>query len=104
MIKLPKPFTAYDKELHFAFYFLTGMLLSLLFARKNYIYHILIIWLLYCFGIFIECCQEISNTLLNKKIHGNFDIEDITYNSLGLSTACCMWAGVYLINKGKTYL
>jgi len=87
MIKLPRVFSAYDKELHFFFYFCVTLLISWLFIKSRYVYHILICFTLFTFGVCIEQMQEFSNELVTKRIHGNFDPEDITYNTLGIMYA-----------------
>ena len=64
MIKLPKVFSDYDKLLHLSFYFIAAMVLNYLFAKKNFLFHIIIAWLLFCAGIFIESIQELSNSFV----------------------------------------
>lgn len=85
MIKLPRAFHNYDKELHASFYFLGFLFLSYLFQNRL----VLITLVLAMSGVVIEYAQELSNKvtirLIGRKIHGRFDIEDIRYNILGLA-------------------
>jgi hypothetical protein len=91
MVKLPAAFRHFDKELHALFYFFAAAFLNLLFAKKNIIVHLVIFGLLYVFGVGIEYAQEYSNTLLHKKIHGRFDIEDVHSNLKGLIACSIAW-------------
>jgi len=97
MVKLPVLFREHDKELHLLFYFGAAIFLSVLFARNNYFYHFLVLWTLSCFGVLIECSQEVSNLFVTKRIHGNFDIEDVVFNTMGLFIAFIVWTGYYLM-------
>jgi hypothetical protein len=85
MIKLPRVFHHYDKELHALFYFSTMFFFTLMYPKKWFITAIF----LFSFGILIEYAQELSNSFsirfTGKKIHGKFDIQDIKYNSIGIS-------------------
>jgi hypothetical protein len=85
MIKLPRAFHHYDKELHASFYFFGFLFLSYLFQNR----WALITLALAMSGVIIEYAQELSNKvtirLIGRKIHGRFDIEDIRYNILGLA-------------------
>jgi len=98
MIKLPKVFIGYDKELHFLFYFCAILILSSVLAKQKYLYHLWICAMLFCFGVFIECMQEVSNQFVTRKIHGNFDPEDVAYNLQGIIYASLLWS-VYTIVK-----
>ncbi len=84
MIRLPKVFYHFDKELHAIFYFSAALIISLLLSKKWI--HISVALIL--FGIIIELAQEYSNKisfrLIGKAIHGRFDIEDVKYNIIGL--------------------
>ena len=97
MIKLPSVFHHYDKELHAAFYFFAAGFLNILYG-KNLTTHILIFFVLLGFGIAIEYAQAYSNTLLHKRIHGRFDIEDVKANAKGLIAFSIIWIP-YLIFK-----
>ena len=97
MMKLPNVFRDYDKELHLLFYLAACVFLSILFASRNYFYHIAILGALFCFGVFIECCQEASNSFVSKRIHGNFDIEDVIFNTVGLFLAFFIWTSFVII-------
>jgi VanZ family protein len=97
MMKLPSVFRDYDKELHLLFYLATAVSLSILFAYRNYFYHVMTLIGLFCFGVFIEYCQEVSNSFVGKKIHGNFDIEDVIFNTLGLFIAFFIWTSFVVL-------
>jgi hypothetical protein len=98
MIKLPSVFHHYDKELHAAFYFFAAGFLNILYG-KNLTTHILIFFVLLGFGIAIEYAQAYSNTLLHKRIHGRFDIEDVKANTKGLIAFSLIWIPYLLIRK-----
>jgi VanZ family protein len=98
MFKLPSVFRHYDKELHFLFYLLFAIFLNLLFAQKKILNHLIIFFLLLFFGIGIEILQELSNSILNERINGRFDIIDEFCNILGLIYASFFWF-YYLILK-----
>ena len=98
IVKLPSVFRNYDKELHLLFYLLAGLFLSILLAKRNYLYHLICLTILFCFGVFIECCQEASNLFVDKRIHGNFDPEDIMFNTAGLIVANMIWNIKYIIS------
>ena len=103
MIKLPRVFSQHDKALHFLFYFFAAFTLNFLWANSNekllnFLKHIAIAFFLGFFGIFIEIAQELSNHLVTKRIHGNFDPEDIFFNILGLIFFSGIWM-VYKIGK-----
>ena len=84
MLKLPRVFHHYDKELHTAFYFLAYLLFSYLFPKKWFLVFILLLF----FGIGIELFQDFSNEislrLVGHRIHGRFDPEDVIANFYGL--------------------
>jgi len=80
MVRLPKVFHYYDKELHALFYFAAAIVLCTLYPKRS----VLIAITLFFFGISIECLQQYSNRLLGMRIHGNFDIQDVKANTLGL--------------------
>ena len=70
--------------------------------RKNLSTHLLIFLILLGFGIAIEYAQELSNTLLHKRIHGRFDIEDVKANTKGLIAFSVLWIPYLLIRKSPT--
>ena len=84
MLKLPRVFHHYDKELHTAFYFSAFLFFSFLFPKKWF----LVFTLLLFFGIGIELFQDFSNEislrLVGRRIHGRFDPEDVLANFYGL--------------------
>ena len=86
MVKLPKAFHHFDKELHLLFYFGATTLVTILFPKRCVISFLA----LAIFGIMIEFAQEFSNKItirvIGKAIHGRFDIEDVKYNMIGV---CC---------------
>ena len=84
MIKLPHSFHNYDKELHALFYFYASFGCNLFWAKNRGTYYILGVFGLIVFGVGIEMAQEASNHFFRKKIHGNFDLQDIQYNLLGI--------------------
>ena len=87
ILKLPAVFSHYDKELHAAFYFFAALFLNLLFQKK----HFIIFGFLFFFGIFIELFQHYSNRFVTKRIHGNFDPEDLASNLAGLLLFSFFW-------------
>jgi hypothetical protein len=91
MVRLPSAFSHSDKQLHTLFYFLAAAFLNILFAKRNLLVHAFIFAFLYLFGIGIEYAQQYSNTYLHKKIHGNFDPEDVHANLQGLIYFSCLW-------------
>jgi|APFre7841882793_1041355.scaffolds.fasta_scaffold20475_2 hypothetical protein len=91
MVKLPKVFSAYDKELHLCFYFFAALVLNYMFVKKNFLYHIVVGWILFLTGIFIEFAQALSNLFVEKRIHGNFDPEDVIFNTIGLFIYSFFW-------------
>lgn len=84
MMKLPKIFHHFDKELHLLFYLCATILVTILFP-KRWLFSVLAIAF---FGIIIELAQEFSNKIsiriIGKAIHGRFDIEDVKYNMIGV--------------------
>ena len=99
MLKLPTVFRNFDTELHFLFYFCAALMINLLLKKEQYIYHIIIFVILFCFGIGIEIFQDLSNLFFEKKIHGNFDPIDIIYNTLGLIFASAFWLAYIILKK-----
>jgi hypothetical protein len=99
MLRLPAVFRGHDRELHFLFYLLFSLFLNLLFAQKKILNHVLIFFFLLLFGIGIEWMQEVSNKILNKKIHGRFDPEDVFFNVIGLLCASGFWFTYLNVNK-----
>ena len=99
MLKLPTVFRNFDTELHFLFYFCAALMINLLLKKEQYIYHIIIFVILFCFGIGIEIFQDLSNLFFEKKIHGNFDPRDIIYNTLGLIFASAFWLAYIILKK-----
>ena len=91
LIKLPSAFRHIDKELHAIFYFSAAAFLSLLFANKNILRHILIFISLYIYSFTIEYAQAFSNKFFHKKIHGHFDVEDMQANLKGLVYFSIAW-------------
>ena len=92
MVKLPSVFRHHDRELHFLFYLLIAIFLFQNFGKSKMSNYVIIFILLLIFGIGIELMQELSNHILNKKIHGNFDPVDVFFNLLGLIVATLFWA------------
>lgn len=99
MIKLPSVFRRYDSELHFLFYLLTAIFFYMNFGKDKITYHVVIFMVLLMFGIGIEVMQELSNHILNRRIHGNFDPKDVFYNVFGLVVATLFWTGSSLVKK-----
>jgi hypothetical protein len=91
MIKLPPIFRSIDKEMHFLFFFFSAAFLNVLFGNGKVVPHIVIFIALLFFGYFIEHAQEFSNRFFAKRIHGNFDPEDLKYNIMGLSLFSVLW-------------
>ena len=80
MVSLPREFHNYDKQLHAFFYFAAAIVINFIYPKK----WVLITLSLLLFGIAIEFLQEFSNKIIGKKIHGNFDIQDVKFNTIGL--------------------
>ena len=97
MVKLPRSFRHYDKELHAAFYFLAAGFLNILFTNGKLTRHILIFGLLYLFSISIEFAQEYSNKFFRIRIHGRYDPEDVKYNLRGLIAFSLLWVFYRLV-------
>ena len=101
MIKLPKPLRQYDTELHAIFFFSAAAFINILFLVKSMRDHLLIFGMLFLFGSLIEYAQEFSNTLVRKRIHGNFDPHDLKYDLIGLSVFSVFYFFYYIIQKIK---
>lgn len=99
MIKLPKNLHNYDKELHGLFYFYASFGYNLFWAKNRWLQYLLGVLALVSFGVGIEIAQEASNHIFRKKIHGNFDLEDIKYNLLGLGLYSTLFIANSLYNK-----
>lgn len=101
MFKLPFVFRHHDKELHSLFYFCAALFLNLLFSKR----HLIIFFSLLLFGVVIEFIQEYSNKFFRKRIHGNFDKEDIYSNLKGLLLFTIIWLVLsfisYLFKKNQ---
>lgn len=84
MMKLPRFFHHYDKELHALFYFCATCFLLLLYSKRWFI----IPTSLFVFGVLIEFAQDFSNKIsiriIGKRIYGRFDPEDIFFNLIGI--------------------
>jgi hypothetical protein len=91
MIKLPPIFRSIDKEMHFLFFFFSAAFVNVLFGNGKVVPHVVIFIALLFFGYFIEHAQEFSNRFFAKRIHGNFDPEDLKYNIMGLSLFSVLW-------------
>ena len=63
MVKLPRVFSAYDKELHLCFYFCAALVLNYLLVKKNVFYHILVAWVLFLGGVYFGNEKLSENTL-----------------------------------------
>jgi hypothetical protein len=92
MVKLPRSFRHYDKELHATFYFLAAAFLNILFTNGKFTRHILIFALLYLFSVSIELAQE----FFRIRIHGRYDPEDVKYNLRGLIAYSLLWVSYRL--------
>ena len=70
MVKLPRVFHHFDKELHTIFYFIATIILTLIFPKRWLIATIGLV----LFGIVIEFAQAFSNKIsiriIGKAIHG----------------------------------
>jgi len=95
MIKLPRVFREHDKELHFLFYFYACFLGNLFLAKNNTIKYVMIAIGLIVFGFGIEYLQGASNHFFKKKIHGDFDIQDIKHNVSGV----LLYSSLFLLYK-----
>ena len=94
MLKLPAVFRHHDKELHFLFYFFAAAFFNFLFRKK----HLLIFFGLLGFGIFIELFQSFSNRFYSKRIHGDFDSQDVYANLSGLIFFSVVWIILKIIS------
>jgi len=96
MLKLPRVFHHYDKELHTAFYFSAYLFFSFLFPKKWFLVFLILLF----FGIGIELFQDFSNTisirLVGRRIHGRFDPEDVIANFYGLVYGAI---GFFILNR-----
>ncbi len=95
MFKLPVVFRHHDKELHFLFYFFAAAFFNFLFQKK----HLLIFFGLLGFGIFIEMFQSFSNRFYSKRIHGDFDNQDVYANLSGLILFSVVWIILKIISS-----
>lgn len=101
MIKLPVPLRKIDTELHALFFFSAAAFFNLMFCVKEINNHLMIFGLLFTTSILIEFAQEYSNSLVTKRIHGNFDPIDIKYNLFGLVIFSMLWFTYYIFLKFK---
>ena len=92
MVRLPKIFHHYDKELHVGFYFLSAICTALFWSRWNGFKTFISVSSWSGFGIFIEYFQEYSNRFFTKRIHGKFDTEDLLANSIGIILFLGFWS------------
>lgn len=99
MVQLPRVFSHYDKELHFLFYFLASGMLNMLFSEWKLSRHTYIFVGLFMFGVGIELAQDYSNRLLHRRIHGNFDPEDVFFNLLGQCHFSVSFAMLYFCKR-----
>ncbi len=101
MVKLPKVFHHFDKELHLLFYFGVTTLVTILFP-KRWVFSFLAIAI---FGIMIEFAQEFSNKIsirvIGKTIHGKFDIKDVKYNMIGIFCGLILFQIIQLTFKAR---
>jgi hypothetical protein len=91
MIKLPRPLHKFDKELHLAFYFFSMLFLWWTWGKWSFNKILLCGMALSAFGFFIEAFQQYSNRFFKKRIHGNFDWEDILANTTGIFLFLFCW-------------
>jgi hypothetical protein len=101
MVRLPKVFGHYDKQLHFLFYFYASFIACYFYANNKKIKFLVIISCLLSFGFFIEYLQGYSNRFFKKRIHGSFDIQDIEYNVLGITLYSSIWICNYFLISVK---
>ena len=99
MVRLPRVFSHYDKELHALFYFLAAGILNMLFSELKLMRHILIFAGLFIFGIGIELVQHYSNRLLHSRIHGHFDPDDVFSNFIEQSIFSLSFAMLYFFKR-----
>jgi hypothetical protein len=103
LIKLPVPFRKMDTQLHALFFFTAAAFINILFLVKDIKNHLLIFGMLFLFSSLIEFAQEYSNTLVHKRIHGNFDPIDLKFNLLGLCFFSLLWLTYFTNNKITKY-
>jgi hypothetical protein len=96
MLKLPPPFRRIDQELHALFFFMAAAFFNILFQNKKISTHLLIFGMLFLFSTLIEFAQDYSNAFFHRRIHGNFDPEDLKFNLLGLFGFSAIWMLYYL--------
>ena len=80
MVRLPRVFHHYDKQLHALFYFAATSILCMMYPKRWFT----VVIALFSFGVMIECFQELSNKLIGRTMHGNFDVQDINCNTFGI--------------------
>lgn len=95
MLKIPGPLQPYGFKLHAAFYFFASIFLLGIFPK----WHFLILIGLIFFGIAIEKFQSLSNSFFDRRIHGNFDPEDIKYNLYGIFLSFIPFYGFKILGK-----
>ena len=102
MVKLPRVFHHFDKELHAMFYFFAALFLTIIFPKRWLIATIGLV----LFGIVIEFAQAFSNKIsiriIGKAIHGRFDIEDVKYNLIGVFLGLLVFHSYRLLIKSKS--
>jgi hypothetical protein len=94
MIKLPKSLHRFDKELHLAFYFFSMLFIWWTWSKWSFKKNILSGIALSGFGFFIEAFQQYSNRFFKKRIHGDFDWEDILANTSGILLFLFCWLSI----------
>lgn len=99
LIKLPVPLRKIDTELHALFFFLAAAFLNVLFQVRKLNNHLLIFGMLFLFGALIEFAQEYSNSFFPRRIHGNFDPEDLKHNLLGLFSFSLLWFAFIIVSR-----
>lgn len=107
MIKLPVPLRKMDTELHALFFFSASAFLNIVFLVRKLNNHLMIFGMLFLFSVLIEFSQEYSNSIFKRRIHGNFDPNDLKYNLLGLCCFSLLWltyhAVLQLRKQTKTF-
>ena len=103
LIKLPVPFRKIDTQIHALFFFTAAAFVNILFLVKDIKSHLLIFGMLFLFSSLIEFAQEYSNTLVHKRIHGNFDPNDLKFNLLGLCLFSLLWFAYFMYNTITKY-
>lgn len=94
----PSLFRNHESELHFLFYFVAALFFNLIYAQQNIKNHFVIFIVLLCFGIGIEFFKELSNKVLNRRIHGNFGPVDVLFNVFGLISSSLVWFAYLVTN------